>query len=161
MNNDLVICGALLAAMGLIAGLAFLSARAHWLLKIGFATALVLTAIYTWTVATDLFGFPVPSPPPDGVTVLSIDANEAKNYIALWVIEKDRPRNYAIPYDPELARKLQDMEGRAMMMHGRMVLRIKEGNGHGLYWNWINPAASSPDNVNIDVVSAIPPKDDK
>jgi hypothetical protein len=155
MMNDYIFVGALMCGLFLLAGYMFLASRAHYLIKILLATALVLGAIYTGNAALSLYGYPVRALPGDGVVVLALDVDQEKNLIALWVEEKAMPRSYAVAYDPALARKLLDAQARARETHSFMVLHWTTGGGgeRSLFGD------DSGNNLNIDVVSAIPNKD--
>jgi hypothetical protein len=156
MMNDYIFVGALLCGLFLLAGYMFLASRAHYLIKILLASALVLGAIYTGNAALSLYGFPVRALPGDGVVVLALDVDPDRNLIALWVEEKNMPRSYAVAYDPVLARKLLDAQARARETHRLMVLHWIV-NGHGGHFSLFND--DSGNELNIDVVSAIPNKD--
>lgn len=157
MMNDYTFVGALMCSLFLLAGYMFLASRAHYLIKIVLATALVLGAIYTGNAALNLYGYPVRALPGDGVIVLALDVDPERNLIALWVEQQSMPRSYAVAYDPVLARKLLDAQARARETHSIMVLHWTSGHGGRLSLF----KDDSGNNLNIDVVSAIPNKEHK
>lgn len=170
--TDYINIGAMLSAICLIVAWMFITSRHHYTIKMVASVIAVALAIGIWTQSTALIGFPVHGLPPDGSVVLALQVDSSE--IAFW-IDGRPPRSYVIPYDPELAKKLQSSQDQARATGGRMIFHIdgksggngsggKDANGGQSGQGGRSPGGNGTrfeDNsprVHIDVVPAMPDK---
>ena len=135
MMNTYLLLGGILSAIALTAGGMFIFSKAHYLMKIGLATAVVVMSIVAWSISVAAFGYAVDQIPHDKSRILALDLDKPGGFIYFWIAQKDGPRAYRIPYTDKMGKDLAEAEAKAKATGGIMLFRDgkkkQDGNGQG------------------------------